>query len=226
QPDDVVGPPHRAAAIDRPAVAVDPDHVDVERALGHAFFQDLGALVDHRIEAALEDLLVRDGAAGDAELLRGLLDDLLDLRVGDRRAVGQVVLVVAGPGLLAEPAELADRVGDVASIAHVALFLLLLALADAPADVVAGKVAHRERAHREAVVVDHLVDLLREGAFLHHVGRLHAALAQHAVADEALADADQHRDLADPLAEGHDGGDHVLLGRLAAHVLEQLHDVG
>src|SRR5476651_1124027 len=226
QADHVVGPPHRAAAIDRPAVAVDPDDVDVERALGHLLLEDLGALVHHREQAALHDLLVGDGAAGDAELLRGLLDDLLDLGIGDRRAVGQIVLVVARAGLLAEAAELADRIGDVAGVAHVALFLVLLALADAPAHVVAGEVAHGERPHREAVVVDHLVDLLGKGAFLHHVGRLDAARAQHAVADEAFADADKDGDLSDLLRQRHDGRDDVFLGGLAAHVLEQLHDVG
>ena len=36
-----VGPEHRAAAIDRPAIAIDPDHIDVGRALGDAFLQDL-----------------------------------------------------------------------------------------------------------------------------------------------------------------------------------------
>ena len=38
------------------------------------------------------------------------------------------------------------------------------ALADAPADVEAGQVAHRERPHREAEVGEHLVDLVRQRA--------------------------------------------------------------
>ena len=33
---------------------------------GDAFLEDLGALVDHRVEQPLEDLLVRDRALGDA----------------------------------------------------------------------------------------------------------------------------------------------------------------
>src|SRR5262245_25068852 len=44
-----IGPEHRAAAVDGPAVAVDPDHVDVARANRDLLLQDLGALVDRRI---------------------------------------------------------------------------------------------------------------------------------------------------------------------------------
>src|SRR5579859_422749 len=42
-----IGPVHRAAAVDRPAVAVEPDHVDVARTRRDAFIKDAGALVDH-----------------------------------------------------------------------------------------------------------------------------------------------------------------------------------
>src|SRR5581483_5259571 len=38
---DAVGPEHRAAAIDRPAVAVEPDHVDVARPRRDALVEDL-----------------------------------------------------------------------------------------------------------------------------------------------------------------------------------------
>ena len=61
-----IGPPR----IDRPAIAVDPDDIDVGGALRLALLQDLRALVDHRIEAALEDLLVGDRAPVDALLAR------------------------------------------------------------------------------------------------------------------------------------------------------------
>src|SRR6218665_2937552 len=45
---------HGAAAVHGPAVAVDPHHVDVGGTHGHALLQDLGALVDHGIDAALQ----------------------------------------------------------------------------------------------------------------------------------------------------------------------------
>src|ERR1051325_11221066 len=48
-----VGPEHRAAAVDRPAIAVEPDHVDIARAGRDALVEDLRALVDHRVHHAL-----------------------------------------------------------------------------------------------------------------------------------------------------------------------------
>ena len=41
---------HRTAAIHRPAVAVDPDYVDVGCPLRLAFFQDFGALEDELLD--------------------------------------------------------------------------------------------------------------------------------------------------------------------------------
>src|SRR3989442_8432620 len=61
----LVRPEHRATPVDRPAVAVDPDHVDVARADRELLLEDLRSLVHHRIEQALEDLLVRDRPALD-----------------------------------------------------------------------------------------------------------------------------------------------------------------
>src|SRR4051794_7216937 len=102
---DLVGIEHRPAAPDRPAIAVDPDHVDVARPVGDALLEDARALVDHREDQALEDLLFVDRAALDAEPVRGVDDDLLDLRIGDPRA---------GPALLTE----IDRAGPLAEAAH------------------------------------------------------------------------------------------------------------
>src|SRR3990170_7388461 len=79
---DLIGPEHRAAAVDRPAVAVDPDDVDIARANGDLLLEDLRALVHHRVEQPLEDLLVGDRATLEALLSGDLEDDLLDLRVG------------------------------------------------------------------------------------------------------------------------------------------------
>src|SRR5262249_41571077 len=74
------------------------------------------------------------------------------------------------------------------------------ALADAPADVEPGQVPHGERPHREAEVGQHRVDLLGRRALQDELLGLVPTLVEHPVADEAVADADQHRDLADPTA--------------------------
>src|SRR5262249_61043571 len=95
---DRVGPEHRAASIDRPAVAIDPDDIDVAGANGDLLLEDLGAFVDHRIEQALQDLLVGDRPTRDAHLRGDVDDDLLD--VGARRRVALfVALVVPGARL-------------------------------------------------------------------------------------------------------------------------------
>src|SRR6218665_312461 len=89
-----------AAAVHGPAVAVDPHHVDVGGTHGHALLQDLGALVDHGIDAALQDLVVRHLAGGDA-LLAGEVADHALHQLGRLRRALPVVVVEAGAGLLA-----------------------------------------------------------------------------------------------------------------------------
>src|SRR5215469_4665257 len=130
-----VGPEHRAAAIDRPAIAIEPDHVDVARTGRDALLQDARTLVDHRIHHALQDLVVRDLAALAPEPGQRLVDQLLDLRIRQRRARAAFILVVALAGLLAEAPGFAERVRDFRLDAAV--------LARAPSDVEACEVAHR-----------------------------------------------------------------------------------
>src|SRR6266849_3248680 len=65
----VVGIMHRASAVDRESVAVVPDHVDVAGPSGNALTQDAGALVDHREQQALHDLILADGPTRDTALL-------------------------------------------------------------------------------------------------------------------------------------------------------------
>src|SRR6185369_554312 len=121
---------HGAAAMDGEAVAVDVDDVDIAGPEREAFLQDLGALVDEGVDAALEDLLVADRAALDAPLLGGLRDERFDLGIRHRRAAALLVAIPAGARLLAEAAHLADAVGD-GGVAQAAVAGGLLALADA-----------------------------------------------------------------------------------------------
>ena len=82
-------------------------------------------------------------------------------------------------------------------------FLRVVPLADVPADVVAREIRHAERAHREAELLDGLVDLLRRGALFQQQQCLLRILVDHAIADEAIADAGHHRGLADASRERH-----------------------
>ncbi len=70
-----LGPEHRAAAIDRVAIAVDIDDVDVRGAQRDALVEDLGALVDQRQHGAVDDLVGADPAALVVLLAPLLLDD-------------------------------------------------------------------------------------------------------------------------------------------------------
>src|SRR5262245_42843178 len=97
-----IGPAHRPAAIDRPAIAVDPNHIDVGGPLGHAFLEDFRALIDHGVERALDDFVIIDLAAGYALLRREILNDLLDDR--RRRGTALVVIIVEAGALLLSPA--------------------------------------------------------------------------------------------------------------------------
>src|SRR5690606_38562055 len=107
---DLVGPEHRATAVDREPVTVDPDDIHLERTLGDALFEDLGAFVDHHIEAALEDFLVADLPRGDTLLLTEFLDQTVHLRIRDRGTAAGFVLVDTSAGLLTQPALLGELV--------------------------------------------------------------------------------------------------------------------
>src|SRR5262249_61644005 len=104
---------------------------------GDALVEDLRTLVDHRVHHALEDLVVGDSATLAPEPGQRLVDQLLDLGVGQRRTRAAFIFVIALAGLLAEAAGFAQRVGDLRLDAAV--------LARAPADVEASEIAHRER---------------------------------------------------------------------------------
>ena len=134
-----------------------------------------------------------------------------------------VVAIPARAGLLPEPPLLAEPVGD-ARPRHLRP-LDVAPLADAPADVEAGEVAHPERSHRHAEALERGVDLRGRRAFLDEEHRLAQVVLDHAVADEAVAHARDDRDLADPLRELHRGREHVGGRARAAHDLEQLHHV-
>src|SRR3546814_232851 len=177
-----------AAAIDGPAIAVDPDDIDVGGALGHAFLQDFRALVDHRVDRALHDLLVGYLALLNAGLLPEFLDHLGDDGRGGGAAL-VVIIVEAGALLLAPAFHRAELVADILDAIGIAV----------PADVDAGEVRHLERPHWHAELDMDLVHLFRGGAFEEELHRLHLARDQHAVADEAVADARDDGDLADLL---------------------------
>ena len=136
-----------------------------------ALVEDLGALVDHRVEQALQDLLVGDLAPGDAQL--GVATSAMifsTTRVGDRRAVALLVVVEAVAGLLAAAAQLAERIGD-RCFAPRALRMRQPTSRPARSPIANGPIGKPKS-------VQHLVDLVRQRALQEQLLRLAAALAR------------------------------------------------
>ena len=157
---------------------------------------------------------VADRALRDPLRLGEVADDRLHMR--RRFGVARFVIVVeARAGLLAAPALFAQDVADRRALRRLGR----------PADVEAGKIAHRERPHRHAEVGQHAVDRPWRRAFENELHRLALALGQHPVADEAVADADDHPDLADLGRERCDCRLGPISRSCAAHDLEQPHHV-
>src|SRR5690606_37939687 len=130
-------PEHRAAAIDRPAIAIDPHDIDIARALRLAFGQNQRAFVDHRIERALDNFLIGDLALFDPGPLAKFFDDFGD--AGAFRRTALVVIIIESRLLFLAPAAFgAQRVADRFDAVGIAV----------PTDVDAREVAHLERPHR------------------------------------------------------------------------------
>src|SRR6185436_3378857 len=134
-----VGVEHRPAAVGREAVAGQVDHVDVGSAQRDAFLEDVGGLVDERVDQPFDDFLVGNRAGLDLVFSSIFLNYFFNIRIRNRFPVGQVVLVPALAGLLPVAAELGHLVADL-GIDEVRP-LDVAALADLPADVQARHVA-------------------------------------------------------------------------------------
>ena len=104
---DLVRVVHRPATVLREAVAIDVHHVDVAGPQGDAVVEQLGADVDERVQASLQDFTLVEFLAFEAELGAGLGDDLGDRGIRLSLAAALGVGVEAGVRLLPEAAEFA-----------------------------------------------------------------------------------------------------------------------
>src|SRR5215468_1446857 len=216
----LLAPEHRATLVSGKAVAVHVHHIDVRGADRDPFLENACAFVDEWVQQAFENLLIWNRAPADAELARDLLDEGGYLRIDDART--PLVAVETLAALLPQPAAGHDALED----RRPALIRRqLAALANEEAHIVAGQIAHGERPHGKAECLHHPVDLFGRGALLQQELRLTAVEHEHAVADEAIAVAGEHRNLAERPAERHHGGDRLCRAMPPAHVLEELHDI-
>ena len=88
-----------------------------------------------------------------------------NFRIRQRNAAAGLVAINAGAGLLAVAALFGKPVNPV-GLLRIGIPGLASLLADAPANVYAGEVAHGELAHRKAEIGQDLVNLLRARAFI------------------------------------------------------------
>src|SRR5688572_18611112 len=98
-----IGIEHGPAAIARESITRAPDHVDVAGALRDALVENPDALVQQRVQAALEDFLVRVRARRDAELRAAAREDDQRLGIVVPRAIALLVPIEALAVLLAQP---------------------------------------------------------------------------------------------------------------------------
>src|SRR3990167_350105 len=143
---DMIGPEHRPAGPCRPAIAVEPDGIDIARPLRNAFLEDQCAFADHRIEQAFADLVLVNRALWLAFLLGEIRDDRLHF-VRRRTLAVVVVVVEALLRLLPPAADRAQRIAQCLDPIGIAV----------PADVHTGKIGHLPRPHRETEFEQRLV---------------------------------------------------------------------
>ena len=221
---DGVGVEHRPAAIARETVTGGPHHVDVACANRHALLEDAHALVEQRIQAALDDFLRTVFALRHVQLAGAILEDGERLGVVVALAVASLVAVVTLAVLLAQATRLDQgEIGLV--IVRIRRKAFGIRLVHVHADVDTGHVEHGEDAHRHAPLFERGIDLAWRGALQHHALGLARIAFHHAVADEAVTHSCQHRRLAQGLGQVHDSADGFGRRIGGAHHLQQGHDV-
>ena len=152
----------------------------------------------------MHDLVIRNFARFDAQRFTMFDDHRFDLSIWDRITFARQIVVPAFAHLLSVATHLAEQIGGLA-VTEIWLFDIAT-LANRPADVVTGKVAHAERPHREPEFLDGFVDLLRRAALFQQKAALTTVLLDHAVADEAVAHAGHDRRFLDLFRDRHDSG--------------------
>ncbi len=178
-----------------------------------------------RVQRSMISVVAHVRVLRDPRVLCELRDELLDRGIRDRLAALADRLVVAeetAAALLPEPA-LLDQLCDDRRAAE---RRSARGLRDEVVDVETREVGDRERPHREAErLLHHVVDPRGADALLGELDRDALVLEQHPVADEAERVPGNDRDLAQLLPEREAGEQRLRRGLLAAHDLEQLHDV-
>src|SRR5262249_32929770 len=178
-----------------------------------AFLEYAGALVYQSIDAPVDDFLRRNQPLLDTGLGSPFADHLGHFRIGNCPPV-LVILVPAGPGLLAIAAHFAQAVlGERLPLTW--LFQVPVLLANPPAHIPPRQVTGGERSHRHAEVVQRFVDRFDACPFFDQKLRLTPIRTEHPVAHKAAAVADHHSDLTQSFRKRHTTRDDILAAGFA-----------
>src|SRR6516225_10269271 len=187
-----VSVPHGSATVRRETVPVEKDNVDIGGAQRIALLQNARSFVHERIDAPLHNLIGRDGALRNAGFFTPFPEQDWYSRIRFSAALF-IILVPTRASLLAESPQFTQLVfGE--GLPDIRILLVIL-LADAPADIKASKVAGGQRPHRHAKVEQSLVYGFDAGSFFHEKLSLASVWTKYAVANETHAIPDENTDL-------------------------------
>src|SRR6202171_3643563 len=214
---------HRAAALVGKTVAGEIDDVDVHGPQRVTLFQNARTFVDQGVNAAVDNFLCADLPLLDASFSCPLTDQLSNFRIGNGATLG-VIFVPTCASLLTVTAQLAQIVFR-QRLASTRFFQMTILFAEATAYSEPGKIAHGQRAHGHAVVVERFVDRLDTRAFFHQELRFTPIRPEHAVSDKATAVPYQHSNFAQLLGKLHARRDDFFAAGLATDNFQQPHYV-
>jgi len=220
---ELIGIPHGSAQVGGRAVPDHHGHVDLGWGQRDPLVEGVRAVVDRGQNQPIGDLGVGDVVPlRHAALRAGLLENLLERRVGDGCRIPPLVSVVAGAALDPQPAQ-PDELGCVGRnrrdpgagnvVAH--------HLTRQVRHVVAHHVGCQDRPHRLTELETHPVDPLWVDALLHHQAGLHPAERRYAIRQKTGHIGDQDRGLADQPRRGDGGHQRLHIGDRGAADLHQ-----
>ncbi|MNO91557.1 hypothetical protein D3C76_831040 [compost metagenome] len=218
----LIRPGHRPALVRREPVSVEVNQIDVMGRSGDAFLKNLRALIDQRQQAALQDFFLAYLATMEPQSFADFQYQHIDLRIVLSLTATRFIVVEAIAALLAKTAQFTQ------TVIHLHLWRILPnagQLPGTPLQIDADHVEHAEWPHGETETLQRRIHLVRVSTLQQHFARLQHVGIEHAIADEAVAIARHHADLAHALAQRQCGLKHRWCSLGTTDNFQQLHDV-
>ncbi|MNF98760.1 hypothetical protein D3C84_816320 [compost metagenome] len=218
----LIRPGHRPALVCRETVTVEVNQVDIVGRSRDAFLKDLRPFVDQCQQAALQNLFLADLATLEPQPFADFQHQRIDQRIMFGLSTARLIVVIAVATLLTKSLHLAQPV------IHLNLRCILTdtgQLPGTPLQIDTDHVEHAERPHGETETLQRRIHLIGVSPLQQHFPRLQHVGIEHAIADEAVAIARHHADLAHALAQRQCGLKHRWCSLGTTDNFQQLHDV-